>query len=299
MYLVQCLRHGPDESFVGGDAGGEGRGGEGRGGWWSWRCFHRDHQLLLWLGEQDSVKASVSSWTLYFISLIYCIRPGYRTESPGEEVHEVRLHRQLSGQFLIWCKSTVNFHNKFGTRRDILEFKSLFQVISVHAKNVSKLIFENCLKQVHGKMRSKIPPYGPFAKTLHGWALPMSVLPLPLQEKLGATVRHLFGAAFNWLFQLWRSSIHNSLLQFIQRQQEDVGGPSDSFSLRLSETVLDTCASILFMHRLLLRMQSLQKWPCLATPTLTTSFWAVLRQENWKWSLQQGKSTDRIFPHWF
>jgi len=130
------------------------------------------------------------------------LRPGYRTESPGEEVHEVRLHRQLSGQFLIWCKSTVNFHNKFGTRRDILEFKSLFQV--------------------HGKMRSKIPPYGPFAKTLHGWALPMSVLPLPLQEKLGAT--------------LWRSSIHNSLLQFIQRQQEDVGGPSDSFSLRLSET---------------------------------------------------------------
>ena len=91
----------------------------------------------------------------------------------------------------------MNFHNKFGTRRDILEFKSLFQVISVHAKNVSKLIFENCLKQVHGKMRSKIPPYGPFAKTLHGWALPMSVLPLPLQEKLGATVRHLFGAAFN------------------------------------------------------------------------------------------------------
>ena len=120
-----------------------------------------------------------------------------------------------------------------------------------------------------------------------------------LDPKLGATVRHLFGAAFNWLFQLWRSSIHNSLLQFIQRQQEDVGGPSDSFSLRLSETVLDTCASILFMHRLLLRMQSLQKWPCLATPTLTTSFWAVLRQENWKWSLQQGKSTDRIFPHWF
>ena len=43
-------------------------------------------------------------------------------------------------------------------------------------------------------MRSKIPPYGPFAKTLHGWALPMSVLPLPLQEKFGAAVRPIFRA---------------------------------------------------------------------------------------------------------
>ena len=103
-------------------------------------------------------------------------------------------------------------------------------------------MFENCLKQEHGSLRSKIPPYGPFSKTLHGWAVPMTKLPLPLQEKLAATVRHLCSwcISANNFFQLWRSAIHEDLLHFIQGQQEAVSGPSDSFALRLSETVPNT-----------------------------------------------------------
>lgn len=154
--------------------------------------------------ETHNEDALMLQLTDFFMDLVHNIqsRSGYdKKESPGDLVHEVRLHRPVSGKFVVWCKSTAKFQ-KMGCKKDIYVFKSLFQK--------------------HGTLRSKIPPYGPFSKTRHGWHFPMNALPLNLQQKLGVT--------------LWRSSIHDSLPEFINGQLDSFAGASDSFSLILSET---------------------------------------------------------------